>query len=190
MANLHRVVVSWTGNQVKGTAVSVLHFDASASTAPPVAALNTALGGLAGALPLGVTLQVPGSGDTIDASSGQLVSAWTATAPSAITGSGSAQCAAGVGACITFSTALVANGRRVRGRMFVVPLMYNMYDVDGTFTGSGLTSLQNAANAIAGVAGLVVWHRPKPGTGATGGFGAVTSARVRDHVAVLASRRD
>lgn len=191
---LFRVVVAWSGPQIKGSAVTVLHYDGTNQTAPPVAAITTALGSLAGALPVGVVLNVPNSGDTIDDTTGHLTGAWSGTGGGAVNASGPASCAAGVGACIEWSTGGIVNGkkgpRRLRGRTFLVPLHASMYDSDGTISGQGLNSLKTFADNLAAAGPLAIWHRPTTTGGTDGTSYAVLSHNVRDKVAILTSRRD
>lgn len=95
------------------------------------------------------------------------------------------------GAVVTWNTAGVANGRRVRGRTFVVPLANTAYEDDGTLTFPALNDLRDAGAAMVGTgfdSGFGIWSRPRSGGG--GGFYEVNSYRVADKAAVLRSRRD
>jgi hypothetical protein len=96
------------------------------------------------------------------------------------------------GACITWQTGAVRNGRRVRGRTFIVPLNGNNYDVDGTIAGGTLVDLNAAAAILAdpGSPNLVVWSRPSVKGGSDGAAHFVQAWRVVDKAAVLRSRRD
>lgn len=191
---LHRVVVDWAGPQVTGKAVTVLHFDATEAAAPPVAAVKSAFTALAPAIPTGVTMSVPNSGDTIEDTTGHLTGVWTATGAGTVNGSGAAACAAGVGACVSWSTGAIVSGtkgpRHLRGRTFMVPLTSTAYDTDGTITAPAMSTLGAFANALVTAGGLGIWHRPTTVGGSDGGSGAVLSGRVRDKVAYLSSRRD
>lgn len=191
---LFRVVIGWSGPQIKGNAVTVLHYDGTNQTTPPVAGIASALASLAGALPVGVVLSVPGSGDIIDDTTGHLTGVWSSPSGTTVNASGPANCAAGVGACIEWSTGGIVNGkkgpRRLRGRTFLVPLHSSMYDTDGTISGQGLNSLKTFADNLAAAGPLGIWHRPTTVGGTDGSSSAVLSHNVRDKVAILTSRRD
>lgn len=105
-------------------------------------------------------------------------------------GNGSGPYSAASGAVVTWNTAGVRNGRRVRGRTFVVPLANSAYQSDGTLGTVALGNLNDAAEAMVGTgfdSGFGVWSRPRNGSGA---FYEVNGHRVVDKVAVLRSRRD
>ena len=94
--------------------------------------------------------------------------------------------------CITWKTAAVIAGRRVRGRTFLSPLYQGVADTDGTPEASRLAAVEDLANAWTdnGLTDTfaVVWHRPVGGSGGTAED--ITSHQVRDKFAVLRSRRD
>jgi len=194
MTHLHRVVIAWSGSSVKGAAVTVLHYSASDNSAPPVAALKAAFNAKSGLFPLNTAIVFPGSGDTIDDTTGDLVGVWTSPDGGQVTGSGSAQSAAGVGACIGWQTGGIVQGskgtRKLRGRTFLVPLQTGVYDADGTFIQSWYNDLQTVANGIMASGPLAIWHRPSSATASDGTSYGVVSNKVRDHVAFLSSRRD
>lgn len=96
-----------------------------------------------------------------------------------------------VGAVVNWITSTVANGRRIRGRTFLVPLATSAYDNDGTLDSESLGRIRTAASALIGDdfnSQFSVWSRPQ--NGGAGVLAPVTSARVPDLVAVLRSRRD
>lgn len=190
MTSLHRVVVAWSGPQVTGLAVNVLHFSASDPSAPPVAAIYNAYNAIFQSMPGTCQVQVPGSGDTINDTNGELVGSWTATTPAVITGTGSSTAAAGVGACVGWQTGGIVAGRRLRGRTFLVPLSTDAYDPQGTLTSTALTRIQTFASTMMAAGPLAVWHRPTTAGGTDGNSYGVQSFRVRDKVAYLSSRRD
>lgn len=191
---LHRLVIDWSGGSVKGKAVTVLHFDGTEQPAPPVAAVKAAFQAAANRFQGGVTLTFPSSGDTIDDTTGDLVGSWTSADGGQVTTTGDPNAAGGVGACIGWTTGGIVSGtkgpRRLRGRTFLVPLHAGCYQADGTLDTAVLASLQTLADAIRGAGGLAVWHRPSTATSSDGTSYGVLSARVRDHVAFLSSRRD
>lgn len=96
------------------------------------------------------------------------------------------------GACIGWLTGGVRNGRRVRGRTFIVPLNGDAYELDGTLASGALNNFRSAATALAANDGtnLVVWSRPSARGASDGVAHFVTGVRVQDKAAVLRSRRD
>lgn len=191
---LYRVVLSWHGSPVVGNAVTVLHFDGSNQSAPPVAAILSAFQTNAQIFTNQTSVTVPVSGDTIEDTTGALVGTWSATGGGTMTGSNTGIVAAGVGACITWKTGGIVTGkkgpRRLRGRTFIVPLAAACYDSDGTIASGALANLVQLADGIMGAGPLAVWHRPTTVGGTNGTSYGVLSNNVRDKVAVLTSRRD
>jgi hypothetical protein len=103
-----------------------------------------------------------------------------------VAASGAAQHASGVGAYVNWRTATVVGGRRVMGRTFLAPLMNSAYDSSGTIVTGNLTTLQNAADALAATTDIGVWHRPG---GTAGVLAAIGTAQVPDQVTSLRTRR-
>ena len=191
---LFRVVVSWAGPQVHGAAVSVLHFDGSNQSAPPVAAIKGAFQAAAGLFPSGVTITVPTTGDAIEDTTGHLTGVWSGSGGGSVSCSGTANSPAGVGACIGWTTGGIVNGkkgpRKLRGRTFLVPLHGGCYDGDGTLYPTALTQAQALADALRAAGPLAIWHRPTTPGGSDGNSYGVLSGVVHDKVAFLSSRRD
>lgn len=190
MTTLNRLVVNWAGPAVTGLAVSVLHFDGSDNAAPPVAAVKAAFEAAKLYIANGTTLTFPGSGDQIDDTSGELTGTWTSPDGGIVTSSAAPGAAAGVGACLGWSTGGIVNGRRLRGRTFIVPLSRACYDVDGTLVAEAYTALDTLAAAIQAAGPLAVWHRPTNAPPTNGNSYGVVAHKVRDKVAYLSSRRD
>lgn len=141
-------------------------------------------------IPQDVNIASPSSGDTLNELSGQLLGTWSGGVGGSTQGTSANPWAAPVGASITWLTDGVVNGRRVRGRTFLVPLNTGAYDYQGSLQATAISTLQTAANAlVTSAAGdLLIWHRPVNGGG--GSVHAVTGARVADKAAILRSRRD
>lgn len=187
---LHRIVLEWAGTAVTGRAVTVLHYDGTEDAAPPVAAIKSALSSNAALFPAGTTITVPGAGDSIDDTTGVLNGSWTAAGGGTVTGTATGATVLGVGACIQWSTGAIVNGRRLRGRTFVVPLGAFVWEPNGTFSSGALTTLGALANALQATGGLAVWHRPTTVGGTDGTSAAVLSNKITDKPAFLSTRRD
>ena len=192
---LFRVKARWTGFS-GAPGYNVFHFDAATEGAGPSAQacadeLRTFYTAIVGRMPSGVSVNIESAVELIDESNGRLVDFEQITPGSPITGSLSGGYSSATGACVNWLTDGVRNGRRLRGRTFLVPLAGGAYDSDGTLSGPTLTTLQGAADALAAsVVDLQVYGRPT-GPGATDGYAeGVTAARIADKTAVLRSRRD
>lgn len=142
------------------------------------------------------TLQiaVQSDADVIEETTGELVTSLNAGTRVPVTGTGAAVgYSAASGIVVTWRTAGVRNGRRVRGRTFLVPCVPVAYAADGTLATGTITTVSTAATALRNAAGtpdLGVWARPT-GPGATdGSWHAVNAHTVPDLAAVLRSRRD
>lgn len=191
---LFRVVLEWTGPQIVGRAVTVLHYDGSNQTSPPVAAILSAFTPACNSMPTGVVLTVPNSGDIIEDTTGHLTGVWSGTGGGPKNATGVTNSPAGVGACIAWSTGGIVNGskgpRKLRGRTFVVPLSGDSYDGSGTLSDNAKANVVATAAALRAAGPLAVWHRPTTVGGSDGGSYGVIGHNVRDKVAYLSSRRD
>ena len=186
---LNRVVVGWSGTPIVGLAVNVLHYAGDVG-APNAAAIRTAYQTLSSILSTGVTITVPDSGEVLEDTTGVLEDVWTSTAGAPFAGGAGGVVAAGVGACITWKTGGIIDGRRLRGRTFIVPLSSTAYEANGTLTAAALTALTNFGNSMMASGPLAVWHRPTSEAAADGNSYGVVSFSVREKVAFLSSRRD
>nr|CRY95231.1 hypothetical protein [uncultured prokaryote] len=154
--------------------------------------VRTAFSSILQQLPAGVRVQVSPTVEYIDEATGQLQDYGDAEeTPDVVNGSASGNWAGPAGAVINWNTATVRDGRRVRGRTFIVPLASTAFQNDGTLGSSALSVLDNFATNIRGgaenTAGFVVWGRPSSSPGVAA---PVTGHRVPDMAAVLRSRRD
>jgi hypothetical protein len=144
---------------------------------------------LAGQIPNNITITLDGLAQFID-TSGTLVGQETYTAPAPTVGSNISAWAAPSGGVISWLTDTINNGRRVRGRSFIVPLAVNAYDDEGTLAPAAITAFNNAAAALgAATPNNVIFSQPG-GVGTTGVEAPVTAHSVADKVAILRSRRD
>lgn len=194
MALMWRVTVQWTGGKI-GTGYTNLFFTEGVSTAQLAndavrAFFTTALGTSGQQLPSGITLQFPTSIDTLDPISGLLITSTAVTTPGNVTGSDPGVYAAPAGACVTWRTVGVVDGKRVRGRTFLVPLGSSALQADGTPSALFMSDLNTAAaGLIAAAPELVVWHRPTSLEAGGGATFPVVSYMANDKVAMLTSRR-
>lgn len=191
----YRVKIRWTGF-TGAPGYTILHFDAptapTAEGADAVHALvHTFTIDLVSNLPSAVSLLVEQAVEVIDETNNQLITIFNATSRASQKGVVTGGFSSSTGACIVWETGEVKNGRRVRGRTFIVPLAASMYDLDGTLTTTCLNDIQAAAGALAGGGfTLGVLSRPTAKGAADGSFHTVSSGRVSDKTAMLRSRRD
>ena len=147
---------------------------------------------LASLLPGVVTITIDPTVEVFDESTGLLTGYETDTEDlSPVRGSGTGNFSGPAGAVINWLTATVVNGRRLRGRTFVVPLRATAYEQDGTLSSSVLGTLNTAASVLSGSpfeSTFCIWSRPQGG--GTGAVGEVIGHQVPDMAAVLRSRRD
>lgn len=146
---------------------------------------------LTGSLPNDVDIEVLPEVEVLDEDTGMITDFETIDPPSTFSGSQSGGYSAASGAVINWRTNDLRFGRRIRGRTFIVPLGANGYESDGTLTSIQRDNIQAAADSMVGGdfdSELVVWSRPRDGSG--GVAGTVIQASVPDMAAVLRSRRD
>lgn len=100
----------------------------------------------------------------------------------------------GTGAVVQWQTGAVLNGRKVRGRTFLVPLILS-FESDGTLIASVITTITAAATTFRTTSGytFAIYHRG-PEAGGTGPVGSsaivpVIGNTVPDRSAILRSRR-
>lgn len=198
MVAIERVRVSLTGFK-GGPGVSTFYAVNAGALVPALHAMYDAL---RTKMPLPVTINVENSGDILEATTGELQGSWSVAPVTQLLGVSAAAYSAPSGACLTWLTTTVANGKRVKGRTFLVPMQGDAYDTDGSLAATVVPYLNAVANdfVVAGAANFCVWHRPFLGSPATatkparpafaGSRVLVTGSRVLDKVAVLRSRRD
>jgi hypothetical protein len=192
---MHRYNVAWQ-NWPGAPGLSVFFTDPAAGNPDP-APLRTFWNTLAGQIPSGLTVQVPASGDLVEESTGQLSGTWSATpTPAVVTGTGTGVYAGNAGAVIHWLTGDVVNGRRVRGRTFLVPLIGSGFESNGSLSSATITALTSACTTLLASSTWhpVVWARPFKGTvknptTRVGSKHAVTGFRIPDLAVSLRSRR-
>jgi len=194
MALIWRVTARWTGGNI-GTGFTNLFFTEGVGTAQQavdaVKAFFTGSYGVTGNdLPSGITIAFPSGVDVVEDATGVLTVTVPVTAPSALTGGDSGSYAAPAGACVSWLTGAVVNGRHVRGRTFLVPLGGDQYQNDGTLASTIISNVNAAAAALISAAPeLVVWSRPESAAAGGGSSHPVVAHRLNDFVSVLRSRR-
>lgn len=198
MAELAKVTINWTGfagapgytnlyfgNSTPGTISQAVVDNALVKVDAFIAA--TVL-----RVPTTVTRAIDPSIEIIDDTNGQLERFMAGTIPAPRVGTGTGAYAAPAGAVISWYTNAVRNGRRIRGRTFLVPIANGALEADGSLQPAALTDLRTAADNLRAATGdsrLVIWGRPTA-PGATDGVSAeVASSQVPDRIAVLTSRR-
>lgn len=194
MALLWRVSAKWSGGQI-GSGFTNMFFTEGVSTAQTAAdSVRTffrAVYGFTGAfLPTGITVAFPTLVDVLEPGTGALVTSIPVTNGGNLTGADSTKYAAPAGICVTWRTAGIVNGHRVRGRTFFVPIGGSALDTNGTPLDSFVSTAQtSAASLIADPAELTVWHRPLSLAAGGGSAHPVLASAVSDKVAMLTSRR-
>jgi len=189
MANMRRYNVAWQ-NWPGAPGVSTFYSDTTVDISTFTDALRAFFQSLITLLPSGLTIQVPAVGDIINDADGSIVGAWSDGTPVlVVTGTGTGAYAGNAGAVIHWLTSTVINGRRVRGRTFIVPLIGSAYESNGSLSTTTLSTLNSAANALDAAVGgsMLIWHRPKPP--AAGSSAGMDSPRVPDLAVSLRSRR-
>lgn len=144
-------------------------------------------------LPAVVNIQVEGTVDVIEDTTGELVNSFNVAPPAAVQGTAASNYSAASGAVVNWRTGGIRNGRRIRGRSFIVPLAIGAYSLSGQLSPASQTTLQNAATALANAAltpDLMVYARPTSAGAVDGTAAVVTSAQVPTLGAILRSRRD
>jgi len=191
MADIFRLRVPWSGSGVVGPGLSTFYCDGGATAANISPAVHTFFEAIKSFFPTGVTWQIPNGGDLIDPTTGLLTGVWTSGGAFTSVGTDASNYAAGTGARITWNTAAILRGRRVKGRLFLVPLTVLSYSGDGTLNNGNRTTIETAANAYTAATGVlpVVWNRPTTPGGTNGTSSLITSASVPDMVTALRTRR-
>lgn len=201
MANLLKVTAQWSGF-MGSPGYSNFFFkdpepDASWDAGATACAdkVNTFFNEIKGLFPPNVAWKINSDVPLINEANGEMVDIANAGARATLQATGPLQAySAASGAVITWRTGGVRNGRRVRGRTFLVPAGYITLQTDGTIEPGSLLGFQNAANGLLAphINGqkLHVWARPTAPGAEDGIAHPVLSASVPDKVAVLKSRRD
>lgn len=188
--------VNWAGTPVTGAGVSVFHARtdgiattgaASESFADRVRTFFEAIKGL---VPGGITWSYPPEVLELDTTTKQLIDVHSISPPAdSVSGAASSSHSRPSGGRVDWLTSAVVNGRRLRGRTYIVPLSGAQYDSAGSLTTTAITALEAAANTYrsTGVfteATPVVWSRTH------GILADIVGSNVDDRASILRSRRD
>lgn len=189
------VRATWTGGPSSpGVSTFCLDYDGVAVIDDAQASIRGFLANLGGMIPTGYSVQVEQLTELYDEATGQLTGEYNAAAAVApVTGAATGVYAAGVGFRVDWSTATIRNGRRVRGRTFVVPVQGGSFQEDGTINTPTRDGVQTAASALisnlaADGAPFVIWSRPSQKY-PVGALADVVAAKVPDKAAWLRGRR-
>lgn len=165
------------------------HYFSDGTAAGHLAALRTLWSSFAGSMPSSVTIRVPGSGEVIDPTTGNITGTWAGTAPALVTGAAAGAYAAGVGMRVRWYTNTTVNGRLVKGSTFVVPLAVGAYESDGSILPGVVSANQTAIDTAVSAFGtdFRIWHRPKGAL--AGGAHQVVNGVLVDRTSWLTSRR-
>lgn len=147
--------------------------------------------GITTQLAAGTIINIEPEAAVVDSDTGAVTDFRNVDTITPVEASSSGPYAGPTGAVINWRTNDLRNGRRIRGRTFLVPLGAQVYDTEGTLSVAALQDLNEFAETIRGVdldSEFGVWSRPINGSG--GVFASVTSHNVPDLAAVLRSRRD
>lgn len=204
MTSILRVKARWSGFS-GAPGYTVMHFrdfatgdgsgtEPSADQALDAAArVNTFFADIAGLLPATVSVVIEPEVEMLEDTDGKLVTAFSAGNLPVVNGLGGEFYSGPTGAVVNWRTGAVRNGRRVRGRTFLVPLHTGAFNETGQLGPNSTATLQAAANTLAASTGtpdLGVYARPSLPGATDGLWSAVTSATVPRLAAVLRSRRD
>lgn len=193
---LYRVKAAWNGFS-GAPGYSIFHFDAAVEANAlgaqnAAAAVDLFYDGLTMYLPTGVSVGVESAVEVIDTPTGQLLDVLSTPALAANVGNATGNYSSAAGACITWNTVGVKNGRRVRGRTFIVPLSAaGCFENNGTLANGFITHLVGKGQAlIDGDSDFHVYSRPSSTGASDGSSHTVAGVRVADKTAILKSRRD
>lgn len=144
-------------------------------------------------LPSTVRVTVKPEVDVLDVATGDLVDSFQTNVLDPTQGDAVGAYTAAAGAVINWRTNGIRNGRRVRGRTFLVPLTFSSFGADGALNANTRTLITDAAAALSASNGspdLGVYARPTTKDGTDGAWFVVSSSSVPSMSAMLTSRRD
>lgn len=178
-----------------GPCVTTFHFQSSTGVFDALsipAAVRDFFGRLVSYIPDDVGVSYDTEIGVLDTATGQLTSTLAVATPPVTTGTAAGNWAAGSGARVVWSTADIANGRRVRGATYLVPLSVNAYAGSGRIAGTVVEAITTSATTFLSDIEdsdnfLTVYSRPTPGSPGTNH--RVTTGSCSEVVATLRSRK-
>lgn len=192
-----RATINWTGFS-GGPGFTNLYF--SSGGAVDQSAINAALAktdawlnNWMNSLPPSVTVGVDPNVAILDETTGKMTAFGSGTVEAPAQGTDVGNYSAVSGACINWYTDGIRNGRRVRGRAFIVPMGQSAFSSNGTLNDGKLGDWRTATAAFiapgVGATQLGVWSRPTKALPASGHFYPAVAFTIPDKAAVLTSRR-
>lgn len=198
MAQMARITVNWTGF-AGAPGYTNLHFRdfagggvTQAVVDNAIARVDTWLDAWLNHMPITVNLGINPSVEVIEDTTNTLVDFMTGTPDTPRVGFINGSYSAVSGACVNWSTAGIRNGRRVRGRSFMIPLAGTAYGSDGTLDAGVLNSVRAATDVLINTAeegDLGVYSRPSTKVAADGAWHVVSAFTIPDRASILKSRR-
>lgn len=188
MTEIMRLRATLSGSAVPGGGVSTFYTSAPDFTGMP-GAVKAFYASMVASCPSDLTVTVPNTADVLDVATGAIVGAVSSTGGGTVNMTGGGAYVMGTGARITWTTAGIVAGRRVRGTTFVVPITSGNFEGAGQIGEGFRTGLQGWADTLRGAipASMVIWSRPvlgRPGT-----IHDVTGTLIPDKVSWLRTRR-
>jgi hypothetical protein len=147
-------------------------------------------------IPNEITLTIDPVVDIYSIVTGALINSFTAaTPPATVAGTSASAYMMAAGFKVVFNTATIANGRRVKGGVFVVPCASDTYGATGLVQATPSATFTTAANTMrttckAADMDHIVWSRPTTKTSNDGGGAVITGYSVPTKGSVLRGRRD
>ena len=204
MANILRVKYKWTGFS-GAPGYTVLHFrtfdgpDGGSSELDGAAAARAVqqtwsfFDSIKSLLPSTVRLNVEPDVDRLEDSTGELNDSFGVGIAEIAGTAAAGGYSAASGAVVNWRTNGIRNGRKIRGRSFLVPLAGIAQDTDGDLKSTARATLQTASDLLAFNANspdLGVYARPTAKGASDGAWYRITGNSVPPMLAVLRSRRD
>lgn len=190
-----RVKAEWTGWS-GAPGYSVFHFGnfdtgSTAAAQDAADAVSDFFGVVQTLMPVSISVRPLSTVELVDETNGRIMDIYGIVPQPGSAGQYTQGFSAVSGALIHWDTDGVRNGRRVRGKTFLVPLGNALYENNGTIAPAQITMLQTAAQGLIDNpdTALHVYGRPTI-AGDDGASYAVLSARVPDKAVILRSRRD
>lgn len=196
MPTISVIHATWTGTPSDpGVSTFCVRDETGVNTDAAVAAVRDFFASLSASIPDEITITVDPLVEQFDEATGTLTGEFlSTTTPLPVDGTFSAGYASGVGVRIDWRTSTIRQGRRLRGRTFLVPTGHESFTSAGAVDPGMISSVDAAALTfvdacqLAGTP-LVVWGRPSDTLG-SGLAGEVVLGRCAPKPAFLRGRRD